>query len=65
MQIKKKNNFTICQKIVKQITQQDLPLSCPQNNIIWHDHPKVYLNINPDTNEIVCPYCGIIYQLNN
>ena len=22
------------------------------------DHPLVYLNINKDTNEIICPYCS-------
>ncbi len=23
-----------------------------------YDHPKIYLEINPDANETICPYCS-------
>lgn len=23
-----------------------------------YDHPKVYLEVNPETNEVECPYCS-------
>ncbi len=28
-----------------------------------YDHPKVYLEIDPDTNKIECPYCSKTFVL--
>lgn len=45
------------------ITHDDLPLSCPMDNMrIWDSHPKVYLPIEKTGTEI-CPYCGAKYIL--
>ena len=43
----------------------DLPLSCPTDKmILWNAHPKVYLPLE-ETGEVVCPYCGARYILQN
>lgn len=40
------------------ITKQQLPLSCPTDDmVLWNAHPKVYLPIE-ETGSEVCPYCG-------
>lgn len=45
------------------VTQKDLPLSCPMPNMrLWDAHPKVYLPIE-DTGHEVCPYCDAEYFL--
>ncbi len=47
------------------VTQQDLPLSCPLDDmILWNAHPKVYLPIE-QTGDETCPYCGTHYVLKN
>ncbi len=52
------------QKYIK-ITDQDLPLSCPNpNSSNWNLHPRVFLAIEDEVNKtIICPYCGIKYSL--
>jgi uncharacterized Zn-finger protein len=46
-----------------EVTQKDLPLSCPQKGMrVWDGHPRVYLPIT-ETNRVVCPYCDAEYIL--
>ncbi len=45
------------------ITQADLPLSCPMpNKRLWDAHPKVYLPIEK-MGHAICPYCDTEYFL--
>ncbi|HOV58539.1 MAG TPA: zinc-finger domain-containing protein [Rhodanobacteraceae bacterium] len=47
-----------------EITSADLPLSCPMPGMaLWNSHPKVYLPIEDEGGESVCPYCGAHYVL--
>jgi uncharacterized Zn-finger protein len=46
-----------------EVTQADLPLSCPMpNQKLWNAHPRVYLPIDKSGEER-CPYCGALYRL--
>ena len=52
-----------CTERSRVIKPQDLPLSCPADDmLLWNAHPKVYLPIE-DTGLEVCPYCGTSYVL--
>ncbi|WP_395374579.1 zinc-finger domain-containing protein [Marinicella sp. W31] len=45
------------------VTADQLPLSCPSDEmLLWNSHPKVYLPIEK-TGEAVCEYCGAHYVL--
>ena len=45
------------------ITQADLPLSCPpRDSRVWDAHPRVYLPV-AETGHYTCPYCGAEYVL--
>jgi uncharacterized Zn-finger protein len=45
------------------VTEEDLPLSCPMPQMyLWNSHPRVYLPIR-DTGWAKCPYCGAEYTL--
>ena len=45
------------------VTEADLPLSCPMPGMfLWNSHPKVYLAIEA-TGWAKCPYCGAEYTL--
>jgi uncharacterized Zn-finger protein len=47
-----------------EVTRSDLPLSCPMPGMeLWNSHPRVYLPIEDDGGESVCPYCGAHYVL--
>jgi uncharacterized Zn-finger protein len=47
-----------------EVTQADLPLSCPMPGMsLWNSHPKVYLPIEDEGGESVCAYCGAHYVL--
>ncbi|MEO8670661.1 MAG: zinc-finger domain-containing protein [Tahibacter sp.] len=47
-----------------EVTRADLPLSCPMPGMrLWDAHPKVYLAIEDEGGESVCPYCGAHYVL--
>lgn len=47
-----------------EVTRADLPLSCPMPGMsLWNSHPKVYLPIEDEGGESVCPYCGAQYDL--
>ncbi len=47
-----------------EVTRADLPLSCPMPGMeLWNSHPRVYLPIEDDGGESVCPYCGARYVL--
>lgn len=69
----RRTNFTIealadnkeraCDKRYYEITQSDLPLSCPpKDSRVWDAHPRVYLPIE-ETGDYTCPYCGAEYKL--
>ena len=46
-----------------EVKPQDLPISCPNNDMeLWSSHPKVYLNLSK-TGEACCPYCCTKYVL--
>ena len=52
-----------CAKRRYEVTQADLPLSCPMQDMrVWDAHPRVYLPIE-ETGEAVCPYCDAEYIL--
>lgn len=52
-----------CTKRRYEVTQADLPLSCPMQDMrVWDAHPRVYLPIE-ETGEVVCPYCDAEYVL--
>jgi len=57
-----KNNQA-CTRRHYEITEADLPLSCPPGNErVWDAHPRVYLPIEEEK-EVVCPYCDAKYVL--
>jgi uncharacterized Zn-finger protein len=46
-----------------EITEKDLPLSCPAADmVLWNSHPRVYLPIE-QTGWAKCGYCGAEYTL--
>lgn len=52
-----------CAKRRYEITEADLPLSCPPRDMrVWDAHPRVYLPIE-ETGEYRCPYCSAEYVL--
>lgn len=54
-----------CAKKNYVVYPQDLPLSCPTDEMaLWNAHPKVYLPIEKTGTE-VCPYCGSRFVLKN
>lgn len=56
-------NETPCAERRYEITQADLPLSCPPREMrVWDAHPRVYLPIE-ETGKFTCPYCGALYVL--
>ncbi|HAN61378.1 MAG TPA: zinc-finger domain-containing protein [Gammaproteobacteria bacterium] len=45
------------------IKTSDLPLHCPTDRSqLWNAHPRVFLPIEK-TGEVLCPYCGTRYLL--
>lgn len=45
-----------------EITEHDLPLTCPlPNSALWNSHPRVALALDSH-GEAHCPYCGTVYQ---
>lgn len=54
---------TACAQQRYEIHHSDLPLSCPTSAMrIWDGHPKVYLDLQQNS-EVSCPYCGAVYVL--
>lgn len=54
-----------CTKRLYEVTQADLPLSCPTKEMrIWDAHPRVYLPIE-EAGQVICPYCGAEFVLKN
>ncbi len=52
-----------CTRRRQEITQRDLPLSCPpRTDRVWDAHPRVYLPIET-IGAVVCPYCDTEYVL--
>lgn len=49
---------------IYEISQSDLPISCPTEQMaIWNSHPRVFLPLDEDNREEVCPYCGTKFVL--
>lgn len=47
-----------------EVTRADLPLACPMPGMyLWNSHPRVYLSIEEDGGESICPYCSARYVL--
>jgi uncharacterized Zn-finger protein len=61
----KNNNTTqACAKRLYEITEADLPLSCPPRDLrVWDAHPRVYLPILEAGGKVTCPYCDAVYVL--
>lgn len=54
-----------CAALRYEVTEDDLPLSCPMPKFrLWDAHPRVFLPIKA-TGRIVCPYCNSEYILKN
>lgn len=54
-----------CEKRRYEVTQDDLPLSCPMpSQGVWNAHPRVYLPIQ-ETGRALCPYCSAEFVLKN
>jgi uncharacterized Zn-finger protein len=52
-----------CTKQHYDVTEAQLPLSCPlPESRVWDAHPRVYLPIEA-TGHAMCPYCGAQYTL--
>jgi uncharacterized Zn-finger protein len=48
-----------------EVQRSDLPLSCPMPSMSgWVAHPRLFLDIE-QKGEILCPYCGALYVLND
>jgi uncharacterized Zn-finger protein len=63
MPIKAQSEKQGCTRRHYEITQADLPLSCPpRDDRVWDAHPRVYLPVE-ETGTVVCPYCGAEYVL--
>lgn len=57
----KDNGIEACEARTYEVTEKDLPLSCPMPNMrVWDAHPKVYLPI-AEEGKVTCPYCGANY----
>lgn len=54
-----------CENESVAVKRADLPLSCPRpDERIWDAHPRVYLPIDATRDhQLVCPYCGTHYHL--
>lgn len=50
---------------VIEITQNDLPLSCPTpETALWSAHPRVFIPIeDAKGHHAKCPYCGTEFRL--
>lgn len=49
---------------VYEVSRDQLPLHCPTpDTSLWNSHPQVYLPIEDEGGEAVCPYCGTKYVL--
>lgn len=59
------NHLAACAQKTLRVSREDLPLSCPADNMVqWNGHPKVYLPIEK-TGKAKCEYCGTEYILKN
>lgn len=55
---------TPCKDRRYEVTVNDLPLSCPSDDMrLWDAHPKVYLPLEEGNTSVVCPYCDAEYVL--
>jgi uncharacterized Zn-finger protein len=61
--MEKISNNQACTKSRYEVSQADLPLSCPTKEMrVWDAHPRVYLPIK-ETGRAVCPYCDAEFIL--
>lgn len=52
-----------CSQQHVEVTQKDLPLSCPMlGQSLWNAHPRVFLPV-AEAGRVVCPYCSTEYVL--
>lgn len=52
-----------CEKRHYEVTEDDLPLSCPpKGQRVWDAHPRVYLPIKQE-GKVICPYCSTQFVL--
>jgi len=57
------NEKQACTQRRYEITERDLPLSCPlPGDRLWDAHPRVYLPIELEK-PAICPYCEAEYSL--
>ncbi len=58
-----KNQITASTRRQYEVTQKDLPLSCPMPDMrLWDAHPRIFLPIE-ETGHVTCPYCDAEYFL--
>jgi uncharacterized Zn-finger protein len=61
--MKKLSDQQACTQHRYEVTEADLPLSCPTKFMrVWDAHPRVYLPIE-DAKRVVCPYCDAEFVL--
>ncbi|MCF6807475.1 zinc-finger domain-containing protein [Thiotrichales bacterium 19S9-12] len=42
----------------------ELPVYCPVNdNNLWCEHPRVFIELDENNTENKCPYCGTKFKL--
>ncbi len=47
-----------------EVRRSDLPLSCPLPSMaLWNSHPRVYLPIETEGGQSLCPYCSATFVL--
>lgn len=55
-----------CSQREYRVTTQQLPISCPTDDMmLWNAHPRVFLPLSKDNPRMVCPYCGMVYVLDD
>ena len=48
------------------VTHKDLPLHCPMDGMsLWNSHPRVFLPIEENGGETLCPYCSAKFILDD
>lgn len=59
-----KNNKATTTHKVYQVTEADLPISCPTDDIaLWSAHPRVFIPLDNNNKEEHCPYCSAKFVL--
>lgn len=46
------------------VKRSELPISCPTKDMpLWSMHPRVFLPLDEDHREHICPYCDAKFTL--